>query len=85
LEALTIVLQFDPVGGERDSLMLHLERTVIDPNRDRRIGKAPLPIELPILEAQKPVLVKVPRVAGQGLCVLNRTKERRQEASSLVG
>src|SRR5436305_12303945 len=37
LQVRVIVLQFNPVGRERHGLILHLERTVIHPDRDRRI------------------------------------------------
>lgn len=64
LEVLVIVLQFDPVGGERHGLVLHLERTVIHPDRDRHIREAPLPVEFPILEPQKSMFIEVAGVAG---------------------
>ena len=63
-QVLVVVLQLDAVPGKRHGLMLDLERTLIDPNRDRRFRQTPLPVELPVLEPQEPVLVEVTGVAG---------------------
>ncbi len=61
---LVIVLLFDGVLGEGDGLVLYFERPIIHPHRDRSVCQAPLPVELPILETQKAMLVEVARVAG---------------------
>ena len=64
LQVLMVVLQLDAVPGKRHGLMLDLERTLIDPNRDRRFCQPPLPVELLVLEPQESMLVEVTGVAG---------------------
>lgn len=63
-QMLVIILQLDAVPGKRHGLVLDLERTLIDPHRDRRFRQSPLAVELPILEPQASILVEVTGVAG---------------------
>src|SRR5258706_8909845 len=89
-EVFVIVLQFDGVLGEGHDLVLHLERPIIHPYRDGGLRQAPLPVELPILETQKSMLVEVAGVAGskqdtvEELCWINRAFVPREDLDGAV-
>src|SRR5207247_5988603 len=63
-EVLVILLEVHHVLSKRHGLILDLERPIIHPHRDRSFRQSPLPVELPILKAQKPIFVQIARVAG---------------------
>src|SRR6266536_6259234 len=63
-EVLVILLEIHRVLSERHGLILYLERSIIHPHRDRSFRQPPLPVELPILKAQEPIVVQIARVAG---------------------
>src|SRR6266487_429026 len=65
LHMFAIILQLDLVLRERDGLLLNPERALIDPDRHLRLRQAPLPIELPVLEAQKSMLIQTPDIPGR--------------------
>src|SRR5258708_20126099 len=62
---LVIIEQRDLILRERDGLLLHPEGALIDPDRHLRPRQASLTIELPILKAQKSVLVQMPDITGR--------------------
>src|SRR6266487_3566115 len=63
-EVLVILLEVHHVLSKRHGLILDLERPIIHPHRDRSFRQSPLPVELPILKAQKPIFVQIARVVG---------------------
>src|SRR6266516_4515858 len=60
---LVIVSLVHGVLRKGHGLVLHFERPIVHPYCDRSFRQTPLPVEFPVLKAQEPMLVQIPRVA----------------------
>src|SRR6266700_7767366 len=62
-EVLVIVSLVHGVLRKGHGLVHHFERPIVHPYCDRSFRQTPLPVEFPVLKAQEPMLVQIPRVA----------------------